>query len=1465
MNTKKLFSVFLSIVMVLCMMPSLAFAAEDTGGIPSGEVSSEEVTDKDTTTEDAANKDTTGEDVSKDNTSKGETTDEDTTSEWTSEDFTYNNEYSQRIYGCDYSRDITISGTVISGFSEDGLKKLENNKNLVIPRTDADGNILVGIGQKAFYKKGLNSVEFPSGMLVPYDDTLTHSVTKRGNFIIAENAFSGNNLTSVDLPIGVIAVMSSAFNNNKLESVSFPKTIWWIETQSFAKNRISEVEFPRTCDFQLEMHGMTFANNKIKSVRLPDHTAVVSKDAFFLNIGMEPVDSKTPDRQKTYKDIDGNKQNTGIVYMNSDNPEHANMDRISHDGKQTDAQHSYFQRLIINGEGSSTPGTGDGEGSEGGEGSGGNPGSGEGSGEEETGKWDISDFTFTEDGTGITGLSESGIAKRATQRVLVLPEKSANGEYITKIEAAQPGRNGLFASETEKFTKVLLPSKLESIGAFAFQNNDIQKCDFPNTLTSIGNGAFQTNKLENIILPDSVTSLGNGVFATNPTIKAVSLSSGLNKIPDSAFGCSDAKNYMTNFTEIEIPVGITSIGRNAFAGNNFHSIDIPSTVTSIGNYAFSTKKNLKDPCKLTLHKGLQTMGTNTFRNKAIATVVLPESVTKIGKDSFSKEFEGALVTKILYTKESQCDNVKNFPVNISTHEYIYVDLSKWNASDFEIENSVIKGLSSEGENKLLTTKTLAIPDVDAEGNEITGIADNAFKDYGFESVTMPSAIKGIGANAFNGNKLTSIEFPESLETIGDKAFANNKLVYTQLPDGIKSVAGNCFEENRGVFGVVYLFSNKSTGINDTTYQKFVVGDMPDVNQPWENKDFTWNAQTVTGLTACGNVKRVYNKNLVIPETTPDGKPVLNIGNDAFSVPDSATVVTKFGIDSPEGFKSVDMPKSVETIGDNAFKQNAITDIDLGKATSLGVHAFHGNKLEKAIIPDTVTSIGDGCFATNSITEIKLSKNITVIPGGCFSMNIRLDHVDIPEGVTEIQQTAFAGARLTELKIPSTVTKIGKKAFHLHHITNLVIPGNVKVIEESAFEGTYKATTLKTLVLSEGIEKIGKFAFKEALLEEVKLPYSLKTLGFEPFRNNAGANGSHVVILKTNNRDHLKFADGESYEINYVEPPVVVVPPKDPITNPKDDNGNTSTNVDLSNKVNADNGKADVKLDKDFADKVVENATNNKSESVDLDAGTTAGNTTKTELTLPKDTYKDIAGKTDAKKVTVKTDSATISMDKDTVIAITEQAGSAEEVKLVIETKETSEDKVVVELKLVTSNGTIHDFKGGKVTVTVPVKNTSGKKLVAVYIDNNGKYTIIGGALTADKKAFVFETGHFSQYAVMTEEAADEVIKAQEPEKPAKPVVKSVALTSVKAQKKAMKVTWKKSADKVNGYQVRYSTSKSFKTCKTVSVKYTKKVNSRTVKKLKSGKRYYVKVRTYVKNSDGTYYSKWSKVKSVKVK
>ena len=55
------------------------------------------------------------------------------------------------------------------------------------------------------------------------------------------------------------------------------------------RDRITTVNFPTTCDFQLEMHGLTFARNFIKSVRLPDFTEVVNKDVFAWNTGSEPL------------------------------------------------------------------------------------------------------------------------------------------------------------------------------------------------------------------------------------------------------------------------------------------------------------------------------------------------------------------------------------------------------------------------------------------------------------------------------------------------------------------------------------------------------------------------------------------------------------------------------------------------------------------------------------------------------------------------------------------------------------------------------------------------------------------------------------------------------------------------------------------------------------------------------------------------------------------------------------------------------------------------------------------------------------------------------------------------------------------------------------------------------------------------------------------------------------------------
>lgn len=90
------------------------------------------------------------------------------------------------------------------------------------------------------------------------------------------------------------------------------------------------------------------------------------------------------------------------------------------------------------------------------------------------------------------------------------------------------------------------------------------------------------------------------------------------------------------------------------------------------------------------------------------------------------------------------------------------------------------------------------------------------------------------------------------------------------------------------------------------------------------------------------------------------------------------------------------------------------------------------------------------------------------------------------------------------------------------------------------------------------------------------------------------------------------------------------------------------------------------------------------------------------------------------------------------------------------------------------------------------------------------------------------------------------------------------IKKIKRLKKSLKVTFKK-VDGVTGYQIKYSTSKKFtkKTTKTVKVKAGK--SSVTIKKLKKKKRYYVKIRTYVKFNGTKINSKWSKAKSQKTK
>ncbi len=101
--------------------------------------------------------------------------------------------------------------------------------------------------------------------------------------------------------------------------------------------------------------------------------------------------------------------------------------------------------------------------------------------------------------------------------------------------------------------------------------------------------------------------------------------------------------------------------------------------------------------------------------------------------------------------------------------------------------------------------------------------------------------------------------------------------------------------------------------------------------------------------------------------------------------------------------------------------------------------------------------------------------------------------------------------------------------------------------------------------------------------------------------------------------------------------------------------------------------------------------------------------------------------------------------------------------------------------------------------------------------------------------------------------------------PAAPTVKKPAkakITKLTAGKRAFTVKWKKQSS-VSGYEIQYSLKKNFKSSKKKNVSKSK--NKLTVKKLKKGKKYYVRVRAYKTVKGKKYYGKWSAKKAVKLK
>lgn len=217
------------------------------------------------------------------------------------------------------------------------------------------------------------------------------------------------------------------------------------------------------------------------------------------------------------------------------------------------------------------------------------------------------------------------------------------------------------------------------------------------------------------------------------------------------------------------------------------------------------------------------------------------------------------------------------------------------------------------------------------------------------------------------------------------------------------------------------------------------------------------------------------------------------------------------------------------------------------------------------------------------------------------------------------------------------------------------------------------------------------------------------------------------------------------------------------------------------------------VDNTTANKILDKAVSNKSTEVIINTLTRAGISeaqagTATEIALPEKTVRELSEKTEASLI-IRADAAEITLDKKSVDGLAAQAGTDGYVRLIVEIVKQDSNTLEAELKLVTSKGTVTDFKGGNVSVMVKLNDTlAAKDLVCVYIDDSNIYHMVNGAKNSDG-TYSFMTGHFSTYAVMARSEAEKVIAEQNADR-ATELVKSVKLKarSAKTAKGNIRVT-----------------------------------------------------------------------------
>lgn len=321
------------------------------------------------------------------------------------------------------------------------------------------------------------------------------------------------------------------------------------------------------------------------------------------------------------------------------------------------------------------------------------------------------------------------------------------------------------------------------------------------------------------------------------------------------------------------------------------------------------------------------------------------------------------------------------------------------------------------------------------GDQITQIGWNAFPWTACSTIKFGKNVRSIGERAFNGcrNLNGDLTLPDSVQTIGAGAFQGCEKLSGDLtiPDSVQTIGDSAFEFCTGLNGTLTLGKNLRTIGKEAFYWCAFTGSLTIPEGVAEIADGAFSSLHQF------NRDRMFNGTLTLPST------LKTIGAEAFAYTDFSGELL--------------IPDGVTSIGANAFKE---------------CDGFGG----LLSLPDSVKTVGEWAFyLCKGFTGLKLSAGLTKIEKLSFAHMYGLrTEVVIPEGVTEIGESAFSCSYMPSVRLPSTLKKIEKQAFmYAHNLTKITLPDGLETIGDEAFSGCHPRNAV---VLPASIKSIGKKAF-----------------------------------------------------------------------------------------------------------------------------------------------------------------------------------------------------------------------------------------------------------------------------------------------------------------------------------------------------------------------------------------------------